>query len=317
MLKEQFRINDRVVMEMDAEARGWGRSGVPDGTLGTIVGKNRIKHYQERLGYHAKEPGVFEQDGDCIVKWDNGTESSGDDNSLELADKIEAKRRYDEEWCLPVFGARSRENNKRMKDGLYEETRNKLVNRVYLGPLPETKFWELDEVTIAPGARYRPQYGQIFEICSVDYYSLETERTNDRYPGILYNIESTINGEPSGGRFMLRESELLLSRRGNVWKYFHNELPAFKDLQEESSFHKMIGRSKEVRNPKTDLYSWTLEEILEAMKANLVHGFVMSPGLFGNPAKPSAMIFEDQELGERVRKATLAGFDATPVTLNN
>ena len=56
------------------------------------------------------------------------------------------------------------------------------------------------------------------------------------------------------------------------------------------------------------LYSWTKEEVLEAIKNGTVHGFSVSSGFFGSGQIFNAQRFKDEELGKRVAKATLEGF---------
>jgi hypothetical protein len=50
ILNHLVHIGDRVVMNMNSEARSCGRKGVPDGTVGTVVGVYRYKQYRSRFG---------------------------------------------------------------------------------------------------------------------------------------------------------------------------------------------------------------------------------------------------------------------------
>ena len=123
-----------------------------------------------------------------------------------------------------------------------------------------------------------------------------------------------------GGTVCVRPTNLKLVSRGNVWKYYHNEPLEFADLREEAEFYHNIGRTKEVRNPKDDLYHWDdyagkvsePVEALQAIKDGL--GDSMNVGsLFGLMSSPRITVYKflDREVGERVRKATLEGFGWT------
>jgi len=58
------------------------------------------------------------------------------------------------------------------------------------------------------------------------------------------------------------------------------------------------------------LYTWTLKEMLIAIRDGKVDGFTADRGIFGMSTDIHhwAYRFNDRELGERVRQATLEGF---------
>lgn len=294
-----LRTGDRVRMKMDPESRPYFPKAVPDGTEGTVVGKYRATGIIEaRYPILCRKPGVYELDGVAWIQWDSYPEGvdpededvrRGSDQHLEAAPSFvdEYNRRYKEEW--PV----------RNEDGSYNmdfdmtATTDRLENRVRVGDLPETPFYELDLVEYQ-GTRYL--------IRRINYNHWGPDKRH------CYEMsELNEEGRPIGST-TVEPNDLTLIERGNVWKFYHNEPLSFKSLDEEASFAKGIGKSTEVRNPKDGFYSWTLEEVLEAIRVGIVDGFYMSQGFFGVQPSIVAQRFEDRDLGERVLAETLKGF---------
>jgi len=268
MLSSQLRVGDRVVMQMDNEARVWGRRGVADGTEGTILSKTRILSYRERIGYLCREQGVYEQDGVAVVSWDNGVTENSDGYSICLIDKQEDDRRYQEEYASLL------------KEDNYNDLQNKLVNRSYVGPLPDTKFWEGDEVWVQQQtAKERLTYTWVIQ--SIQYYMEQ----------------------------MHRDIDMHLVKRGVIYNHYRHLPVTFYSLEEEIKFDFMLDRVREVRNPSTQNFSWTKDDILAAVKAGVADGFNVAQGFFGAPPSIRAQRFENRDLGERVRAKTLAGFN--------
>jgi len=71
-------------------------------------------------------------------------------------------------------------------------------------------------------------------------------------------------------------------------------------------FFRVIG----IKSLGRGLYRWTVEESLQAMKEGIVDGISTStiPFSFGKQSI-DAIRMRDKELGERLRKATLEGFE--------
>lgn len=87
----------------------------------------------------------------------------------------------------------------------------------------------------------------------------------------------------------------------------HNEPLEFADLREEAAFSVRVRATTQIRNPKYGNYKWNKEEILQAVKDGLCHGFAIGNGLYSQTPDDQAVVFNDKELGERVRQATLRG----------
>jgi hypothetical protein len=305
MFDHIIRQGDRVCMNMNEEARDWGRKGVPNGTLGTVAGRFRATDIIEhRYPRYNREPGVYSTDGVPLIVWDqypDGVDPMDPDytrvgaTDLNPADSFldEYNQRYKTEW--PV----------RLSNGQYNidfdmtATADKLDNRERTGDLPETPFWELDIVE-HNGCRY--------QIRSISYNAWGPERRH------CYSMEGVDenNVYDRGGSHTVEPDELTLLERGNVWKEHHGEHLVFHSIEEEARYATAMGRAPEVRNPKDNLYNWTLDEVLDAIRNDIVDGFTNGTMMFSDRRKISAMRFKDRNLGERVRQQTLKGFDLIP-----
>jgi hypothetical protein len=279
---------DRVVCKMDRESRSWGHKGPPNGTLGTFKGATRFLRERSRYGNdrYFYEPGIYEANGVAMIDWDDGS-SDVSGWAHELADKAEYKRRLDAYHAIKdkPFG--------------YGE------NVIKVGELPETKFYELDIVRILNGFEDMTDRGYGARIAAVEWGWKKEDGLS------VYRVEwIDKNGEYArAGHTYMNDSQLELVERGNVWKEFHGEPLIFKDLREEIAFAQGMGRYKEVRNPASNLFSWTGREAIEAVRDGIADGFSLAGAFLGVPPRPSLHKFEDRDLGERVRQATIAGFE--------
>ncbi len=301
MLESILRAGDRVRMKMDSEARSYGRKGVTDGTLGTVTGRKRVEGIIEnRYPLYSREPGIYARDTVILVTWDKypkGVDPTDQEYncvsaiSLEPADTFykEYQARYAKEWAVRLPNGELNPNFDTIKE------RDRLDNLERIGDLPETKFWELDIVSWK-GKRYR--------IHSISYNGWGPEKRH------CYSMEEVDenNVYKRNGSLTVEPRELILIERGNVWREGHGEPLVFHSLEEEIRFAINMGRANEVRNPKNDLYSWSLEEVLQAIRDDIVDGFTGSTGLFSDQKRLSARRFEDRNLGERIRQKTLDGF---------
>ena len=280
-LNELLEIGDKVVFKVDPERRYWTNiyDDVPDGTKGIVCGFHDAVIYEPRVPVLVHQPGVYHCKGAVSVWLSDGRVIPGD-YSIEMIDNEQEKRR---------------DAAQRGADGVLRTV------QVRLGDLPETKFWEQDKVRV----RF-PHNGSEHEmiIGRIDYHHMH-KRRDDGSPWPFYDVLFMRGGSTSA-----EESWIELIERGNVWKYYHNQPLSFADLQEEAGFFHLLGLTEEMRNPKNGLYSWTKEEVLEAIKHGTVHGFSVSSGFFGSGPRISAQRFKDEALGKRVAEATLKGFMA-------
>lgn len=128
----------------------------------------------------------------------------------------------------------------------------RLSDKVKLSDLPETKFWEWDIVRPANGKPIFKEWGLNLKIQSIQWRWEKDKR------GYCYMVESV--DVPHSGSTYGCDSELELVKRGKVWDYYHKNPLTFQDVREESQFYSALGRTKEVRNPNVNLYTWTLDE---------------------------------------------------------
>lgn len=300
-----LRVGDTVVMQMDIDARYWGRSGPEDGTIGTVVGKRRHKLFRTHFDsiYSELEPGVYEKDGAPIIQWEDRPEpETASDMDIALVDQEEGERRYLEEWVKPVLQDKSISMSG--QDNL-------LNNLVWLSYLPETNFYELDVVRFVDNSMNRtennegrPVYAAIHKI----NYEWVPEREPHTYMISWYFADT---GEYACmGSTYVGDSDLVLIERGNVWKHYHGQPTNFLSLKEEGTFAWGMNQAHEVRNPKTNLYSWTIEEALDALSGdNPIGGSISVSEGFGNGPHVSVHKFLDPDLNERFRLTTLEGFN--------
>jgi hypothetical protein len=278
MRNELWKIGDKAIVNIPKENREWGYDPCPDGTVAEIVRFGEI--YHGRVGNFGLKPGLYVNRSWINIRLPDGKKYFEWSGRLEPVDKEEAEVR------LAEFQKQRADNPKNRQD-----------SSEFLRDLPETLFWEGDVVLMD-----REGYDAPLLVVSIHYAMLgEMTLIGTKYPA--YHISNNFHG---GWETCANEDELSLIERGKVWKYLHHEPIEFANLKEEADLHNMLGLTDEVKNPTKDLYSWTLDEVLEAIKCGLVHGFVQSH-MFGTPSI-EALLFRDADLGKRVAKATLEGF---------
>jgi hypothetical protein len=168
----------------------------------------------------------------------------------------------------------------------------------FIRELPKTPFWEGDFVRVNGGS-------VAMQIVGIDYDHLaELTLVGTRYPA--YRVSSHLG---AGWHEYANDDAMELVERGPVWKFFHDEPVRFSDIKAEAQFFEWLGHTDEVRNPASGRCDdWTKDEVLAAIQRGSVHGFSVSTGFFGSGPSISAIRFRNEELGQRVARATLQGF---------
>jgi hypothetical protein len=292
MLNDMIRVGDRVQFRIDPKEDYYRQLGDPsDGKTGVVVARERITMYEERVGLVVRKPGVYEVDGPAIVQWDDGITTQPNGWKIHMLDIEEEKRRY---------AVRRSE----ITDDNWVEINGKYENRVFIGELPLTPAWEGDFVRVKR-ERFgmKESYGVIERI---DYYFMRNNQ--GEAPKYNYRITDEFK-KPIGGSTYANVDEVEIIERGNVYKYFNTEPTQFADLREEASFFKWIGRAKEVRNPVSKIYRWTMSEVLQAIRDDIVDccNLQSMPFSFGRQDL-CALRYKDRDLGRRLQAETLAGF---------
>lgn len=281
-LPELLEIGDEVVFHVDPQTRNWTTTfrDIPDGTKGTVCGFEDAIIFAPRVPAFEHTPGVYHQRGAVSVYLPNGRIVPGS-GAVQLVDQAEEKRR----------------------DSALRDERNILrTPKVRIGDLPPTLFWEQDTVRV----RF-PNNPDACEmvIVGIDYSFMHKIR-DDGSPYPFYRVMFPKNNSIMSAA----ESWIELVEQGNVRKHYHGQRLSFSDVQEEADFARLVGKTEEVRNPKSGLFRWTKEEVLDAIRAGHVDGFVSSNGFFRSGVNISARRFHDAELGARVAQTTLEGFTA-------
>lgn len=275
---ELLEIGDEVVFNVDRETRDWTKTydNVPDGTKGVVCRIHDAIIYQGRTQVYGREPGVYHAKGGTTILLPDGRLIPGNYN-VTMTDHAEQKRR---------------DALKRNERGVFQET------CIRLGDLPPTPFWEEDKVLV-----HRPNGDVELIVKGISYHRLH-ERNEDGSRCNAYEVHHV-----EGWQTCASADIMELIERGNVWKYHHDEALSFETLKEEAAFFTAIGRTEEVRNPETELYGWTLEQALQAIKDGTGHCFTNDMIPFANVRSISVKRFLDEDLGRRVAAETLKGFN--------
>lgn len=284
MLGEILKVGDTVVVNIPDENWKWGCNpvGKQNGVKAKVVGFGEI--HNTRIQSFGMEPGVYVNHSWVDIEAQGKREPIHISSCfVDLEDKEEEKRRLRK----------------------YRDAGGYLASKVRLRDLPETKLWEGDEVRWV-GEQSCPWGERRIQVASINYDYFGQMCDDGVTPMPQYNI-SPIGG---GGYVAVRETDLELVQRGNVWKHYHGEKIQFASLEEEVVFADMIGQVDEVKNPANDLYVWTLDEVLAAIRDGTADGIAVSNGLFGTSKSTRAKRFRDRDLGRRVATETLKGFKA-------
>ena len=274
---ELLEIGDEVVFKVDPDTRHWTNTykDVPDGTKGVVCRIYDAILYYGRTRVLVHAPGVYHMKGGATILLPDGRLVPGN-YSVTMTDQAEENRR---------------KALKRDARGVLQE------NYTRLGDLPPTPFWEEDKVLV-----HRHDGDVELVVKKISYHQLH-ERNENGSPCNVYEVHHS-EGWQTGASADTME----LIERGNVWKYHHDEPLSFKSLAEEAAFFTTIGRTEEVQNPESELYHWTLEQALQAIKNGIGHGFTNDMIPFANVRSISVKRFLDEDLGRRVAAETLKGF---------
>lgn len=278
IIEAVMQVGDQVTITIPKENREWGYDPFPDGTKAVILGFSEIAY--GRLDNLGVKPGVYVNRSWVILNsWEEGPliQFSG---RIELVDQKEYARR------VALYRQHQQESPGDWRD------------KEFIRDLPETPFWEGDIVRVSSLDNRQLQ------IVSIDYVRL-TEKT---YYGATFPAYKVSDNLSAGWHTSASENEMVLVERGPVWKLSHDEPLTFGSLAEEARFYERIGHVEEVPNPKSGLYSWTKEEVLDAIRDGIVHGFSVSGSFLGTKPSICAKRFTDENLGKRVAQATLEGF---------
>ncbi len=296
MINDVMQIGDKITVNIPDENWEWGYKPVAKqrGTLAEIIGFGEV-HYS-RTDSYGKKPGVYVNRYWVNIRTEDGKEYSEFSGRLEMVNQQEYQRRVDE-W-REKGGANAREEE-------------------FIRELPETKFWEDDKVLVFGTSKVVSV--DALNASQEDFEKIQSGEKPESYLTIVcieygwrsdnnvwtYRVSDKFG---AGWHTYAHEPELVLMERGNFWKHAHGEPLQFENLKEEMMFFSMLGHKEYIKNPNTDDYEWTKDEVLEAIKNGSVDGFSIGRLLFSGNQKIDAVRFTDRDLGERVRQATMEGF---------
>lgn len=171
------------------------------------------------------------------------------------------------------------------------------MNDMWMAPLPETAFYEMDRV----------RFGN--EECEVMSILLQTPSVQQ---GRIFEMESRegyrIQSVTDGAVMEATREELELVERGNVWRREAGEALIFEGLTDEILFWAAVGDNNAVPNPyRPDAaFAYTEEERLQAIHDG--HGdFILSELPAANPRRHDDSVYRlrNRDVGERIRAAFL------------
>lgn len=182
--------------------------------------------------------------------------------------------------------------------------RNSNTSNVWIriGDLPETPFWEGDEVCFSQENSW---FSPSWVLNRVVY--INGEATNYVFDGIRSD------GRPTTINYSVKlDPPLTLMKRGNLWKFAHNEPLEFANMEAEAAFHKSLGMSQKLTYPSNtglmgdmmfdmgsavrSIQNGTADEMLIKDKKHLF--FVL-------------IKYDNEEFGNRMRQHTLVKFGLT------
>lgn len=276
------RLGDRVVMQMDKEARACGRPGPQDGTLGTVVG---ITRYKISHGHNALYPdtnpvtGIYEGNGAIYVKWDNGE-----------AETVS---------CHDICFVDEKLNELRQQDTAYNEAFD-----------TEVKVSDLPKLPYIEGATVILHTGETVSIKKIDY-PIDTSYDPTKK---IYYVNILSGQYVAASAYVSDEDIKKVLSHGNYFEWYYGDKAnlKFKDISEEVHFYQTIGKLVQVRNSKTGYYTFTVKEFLEAIKKGEGHAVRMSGGLFGATPEPTLWKFVGEgfeDLIQRCKEEILKGFN--------
>jgi hypothetical protein len=261
---EYAKIDDKVVTS--------------DGTSATIVGFQEIDFGLIRND--GMLPGIYRNCHLIEIIFFNGTKVFEKDEEINPVGKISSQ-------ASPKSSTETRNKRKHTLD--------------YDRPLPLPHFWECDFVKIRNNHSLQQKAKLTFTasenllIVEVDYLAIEARQTKGlSLP--CYEISDSLHNITT---MTVKEEDLELVERGNVWNYYHQQLIYFNDLKTKAEFHHLLGKTQEIKNPNGSSF-WSFDEAQERITAGLAHGVVGH-----SKDKCSLIMFYDKSVGDAVARQTL------------
>lgn len=205
-----------------------------------VVGFGTIIHRYFRE--FNKEPGVYMNNSWIKVKHKNNIHTISVHN-------LEPK---DEE----LFN----EREKQYQSGEYVST----TENVRVGNVPKTPFWQEDIVMLKSGEELF-EGSKLMKVFELNYDYMDRFCNDGVTPFPYIDVSKFNYGEYSSGHTAIRERDIELVERGNVWKHYHDIPLKFNSVQEKADFYYNLGHCTEIKNEENGNYSWSNKQVLEGL----------------------------------------------------
>jgi hypothetical protein len=170
------------------------------------------------------------------------------------------------------------------------------LHRELIRELPNTYFWEDDEVEIYDGRRGR--------VSVIDYVAIENPDL-DRPP---FRVDL------ARGYENLHARAIDLIERGNVWRYYNGEALAFENALDEAAFYQKASLVTHAVNPDSGRSNFQWVEAVQALRdgrADAIWNWTHWNVVVADPGGwVGCFSIDDSEVGDRLRERLLEEIEA-------
>ncbi len=241
-----------VTICIEAVNRVWWQEAYRHGQRGIV--QDYVKKYIPRIKNDGLNPGIYPDFEKLIVEFEG---------SRHIVPRIHIKELSSENYKPP---------------------------RAQPEPLPDSKFWEGDQV----------------KLCTTrEPYVVTKIKYGDE---ITYNLSKGIyTGD--GCWATVLEDGLELIDRGPVWNFYHGKRLLFTDIVEEVRFHTLIGQYQKRNLESRYSVHDRVFEAVRLLSQGDIDTFILNPEEDGISScqKVTVFYFTNRVLGERVAEATRSG----------
>lgn len=290
-----LKSGDKVFIHRDAEREAWmskeEKKRFPNGLIGEVVEFKRYPVFIPYADNHTQlKPGVYEQNGSPIIKWENGEEGYSDYLVPVNDEEFDARcNQWYKDFPISEFNVRQQEEYKRRE-------------LKHIAELPETKFYPGDFVKVDSGREL--EYAKITGLEYHIWYENGMTHPSD----VLYRADVYDGPDFTKRKYGISPSfeNINLIKHGPVFHHYFGGPYRFSGIKEEIEFAYAMNAVKEVRNPESGVFIWNADDYRKGLKAGIID--MRNVGSQHDRAY-HCYKFEDEGLGKRVRELSMQGID--------